>query len=82
MICSLDLRKVVRGYTFPALPLINPTDVGDFKQKRKAQTYIRVHRRAFGYNPTCIKVRIWLESQSRVYTHINSFLCVGSIPLM
>lgn len=48
---SLDLREVAKGFVFPTLPMINSTDVVNFKKERKAHTYVRVHHHAFGCDP-------------------------------
>lgn len=53
---SLAPKEVIQGFVFSSLHLMNPTIVDNFKHKRKAQTYIKVHRRSFGCKPTNVKV--------------------------
>lgn len=77
MVFSHDPREIAKGLSFLALLLTNSVEVGEFKQKQKAQTYIRAHVHDFGYDPTDNKVICCLESQSRAYTRDFSFLFVG-----
>lgn len=56
VVFDLDPREISRGFAFPTVLLMNSVDVGDFTQIQKDQTYIRVHRRDFGYDHTDNKV--------------------------
>lgn len=68
VVVGLDSMKISRGFTFQTMPLTNPIFISNFKRKRKAQTYIRVHRRTFRYSADS-EVIWWLESKSCAYTY-------------
>lgn len=69
------LKEVVRSFAFHALLLKDSTMVDDFKQECKVQTYIRVHRHAFGCYPVDNKVMWWLNINPEVILTIVLF-CV------
>lgn len=54
---GINLREVVKVFSFPTLPLTNPKLIFDFKREHKAQTYIRARQRAFGCDPIDNEVR-------------------------
>lgn len=77
---GLDSREISKGLAFLTMPLRNLVVVSDFRQERKAYTYIRVHRRVFYCNPIESEVKRWLKSQFRSRT-CGHFLCVLAVKL-
>lgn len=62
VVVGLDPRDIIKGFPFPILCLKNLVDTSDFKQERKAQTFIREPQRDFGYDPTNNEVMWWFNS--------------------
>ena len=59
---DLDIMEISMSIDFSTFPFTNLEYVGDFKWKRKAQTYIRMHRIPFDCNHIDNELIWFLES--------------------